>query len=53
MRMKPRNRQPRRVPPARSRLDQRYIERAAYLALVRNRVSADDYVAALRRQGEG
>jgi hypothetical protein len=48
MRLKARGR--RRVPPARPRLEQRYVERAIYLALVRNRISADDYVAALRRQ---
>lgn len=43
------SRRSRRVPPARPRLEQRYVERAAYRALVQGRITAGEYVAALRR----
>ena len=32
-----------RVPPARPRLERRYVERAAYLALVQGRITAEQY----------
>jgi hypothetical protein len=38
-----------RVPPARPRLEQRYVERIAYRELMAGRIDQDEYLAALRR----